>query len=463
MRVGPLREEQAIQQVIDRLTAEYADSRPGAEVADLVASAQARFDGHRVRDFVPIFVENIARRELAEPAEETQVNTEENPGDLEKETAERRLPDSPSPRRIRIPRSVAKPLIAVLAALGVAGAAVVVYVSTQDEEPAKLTLIRGVVGSEKQAFFNDPQVKDALAKQGIEVKVEPAGSRQIATSIDLGKFDFAFPSSAPAADRIQRQRGVNTEYTPFSSPMAIATFQPIADLLAKEGIVRRGATWTFNVGRYLDLVAARTQWKDLEGNRTYPVRRNILVSTTDPRTSNSAAMYLAITGYVANRNSVVQGPDAERRVLPTLSPLFLGQGYTDNTTEGPFEDYLSIGMGKAPLVCIYEAQYVGAAIRGQTKPGMVMMYPSPTVLSKHTLVPFNPSGDRVGRLLSTDPTLQRLAARHGFRTRDPQQFAQVATESKVRVSSNLIDVVDTPSYETLENLLNGIAKQYGRA
>ncbi|MFC5747987.1 three-helix bundle dimerization domain-containing protein [Actinomadura rugatobispora] len=456
MRVGPLREEQAIQQVIDRITADYADSRPAADVADLVASAQSRFDGHRIRDFVPIFVENIVRRELAEPAEETQVNTEEIP---EKEPTE---PDSHR-RRIPIPLPLAKPLIAVLAAIGVAVAAVVVYVSTQDEEPDKLTIVRGVVGSEKQAFFNDPQVKQALARQGIEVKVEPAGSRQIATSIDLGKYDFAFPSSAPAADRIQRQRGVNAEYTPFSSPMAIATFQPIADLLAKEGIVKRGATWTFNVGRYLDLVSSGTQWKDLEGNRAYPVRRNILVSTTDPRTSNSAAMYLAITGYVANGNSVVQGPEAERRVLPTLSPLFLGQGYTDNSTEGPFEDYLSIGMGKAPLVCIYEAQYVGAAIRGQTKPGMVMMYPSPTVLSKHTLVPLNPSGDRVGRLLSTDPALQNLAARHGFRTRDPQQFAQVATESKVRVASNLIDVVDTPSYETLENLLNGIANQYGRA
>jgi ABC-type molybdate transport system substrate-binding protein len=477
MRVGPLREEQAIQQVIDRLTADYADSRPDADVADLVVSAQARFAGHRIRDFVPIFVENIVRRELTEPAEETQVNAEENPGNLEKAptpeesattpaagTERRSFSDGSSSPRLRISRRAAQSLIAVLAAVGVAGAAVVVYVSTQDEEPAaKPTVVRGVVGSEKQAFFNDPQVKDALAKQGVEVKVEPAGSRQIATSIDLGKYDFAFPSSAPAADRIQRQRGVNAEYTPFSSPMAIATFQPIADVLAKQGIVRRGATWTFNVGRYLDLVAAGTQWKDLEGNRAYPVRRNILVSTTDPRTSNSAAMYLAITGYVANGNSVVQGTAAERRVLPALSPLFLGQGYTDNTTEGPFEDYLSIGMGKAPLVCIYEAQYIGAAVRKQTKPGMIMMYPSPTVLSKHTLVPFNPSGDRIGRLLSTDPTLQNLAARHGFRTRDPQQFAQVATESKVRVASNLIDVVDTPSYETLENLLNGVAKQYGRA
>ncbi|GAA2417325.1 hypothetical protein GCM10010191_29870 [Actinomadura vinacea] len=470
MRVGPLREEQAIQQVIERLTADYADSRP--DVADLVATAQARFDGHRIRDFVPIFVEGIVRQELAEPQpvapEESQVNAAENSGNKSEpetapptETNAQHLSDAPSPQRIRISRKTAMTLIAALTAVGVAATAVVVYVSGQEDAPAKLTVVRGVVGSEKQTFFNDPQVRDALARQGVEVKVEPAGSRQLATSVDLDKYDFAFPSSAPAADRIQRQRGINAEYTPFSSPMAIATFQPIADLLAKEGVAKRGATWTFDVGRYLELVSNRTRWDELEGNTAYKVRKNILVSTTDPRTSNSAAMYLAITGYVANGDSVVQGIAAERKVLPVLSRLFLDQGYTANTTEGPFQDYLSLGMGKTPLALIYEAQYVGAAVAGKIKPGMVMMYPSPTVLSKHTLVPLNASGDRVGRLLSDDPTLQRLAARHGFRARDPQQFTQVATESKVRVSSNLIDVVDPPNYVTLEHLLNGVAKQYG--
>ena len=47
---------------------------------------------------------------------------------------------------------------------------------------------------------------------------------------------------------------------------------------------------------------------------------------------------------------------------------------------------------------------------------MRLVYPSPTVLSKHTLVPVTDDGDRVGQLLSEDPELQRLAAVHGFRT-----------------------------------------------
>ncbi len=321
-----------------------------------------------------------------------------------------------------------------------------------------VTTVRGVIGSEKEAFFADPAVQKALSHNGLKVEVDPAGSRQIATSIDLGKYDFAFPSSAPAADRIKQVRHAGTEFTPFASPMVIATFKPIADLLAREGVVKGSI---FDVGRYLGLVAQHRRWDQLDGNTAYPVRKNILVSTTDPRSSNSAAMYLAIASYVANRDQVVRGAAAEQRVLPTLSSLFVDQGYTDNTSEGPFEDYLSLGMGTTPLVCAYEAQFVDAAVRGLLKPGMVLLYPSPTVQSKHTLIPFDDKGTKVGRLLATDPELQRLAALHGFRTADPARFGAVTAEHHVPVRADLIDVVGTPSYDTLERLLAGVAKAYG--
>ncbi|WP_261986903.1 hypothetical protein [Actinomadura sp. HBU206391] len=320
-----------------------------------------------------------------------------------------------------------------------------------------------MIGSEKQAFFADPQVRKALERQGLKIEADPAGSRQIATSIDLSRYDFAFPSSSPAADRIQRERKISAKYAPFSSPMAIATFQPIVEVLAKAGVAEKGpgGVYSFDVRRYLDLVGKGIRWDQLAGNTAYPVRKNVLVSTTDPRTSNSAAMYLSIAAYAANDGEVVQGAQAEARVLPLLSRLFLDQGYTENTTEGPFEDYLSIGMGKTPLVCVYEAQFVDRSVRGEIKPGMVLMYPSPTVLSKHTLVPLTKNGDKVGRLLTSDPDLQRLAARYGFRTANPDQFARVVAEHKIGVAANLIDVVDTPSYETLERLLRAVEKSYG--
>jgi hypothetical protein len=518
------REQQAIRQVTAHLASTFADTCSAEHVENMVATARGRFDGCPVRDFVPVLVERIAREELAAEARATaDANPEmavgthsemaaeahsetvearpetvadaytemaadvrpetaadvypETGAEMQPETAAdtsnsngRHFPVTSRLPRIHIPWANRKGFLSVLlaavvvVALGVA----VTTVNGGSSHPStpvgggpSLTTVRGVVGSEKQAFFEDPQVRKALADKGVKVEVEPAGSRQIATSVDLGRYDFAFPSSAPAADRIQRRRHVGARYTPFSSPMAIATFTPIADLLTRAGVVKHKAVWTFDVARYLQLVSKGMRWDQLRNNTLYPVRKNILVSTTDPRSSNSAAMYLAVAGYVANGNAVVQGATAEKKVLSTVSRLFLGQGYTDNTSEGPFGDYLSVGMGKTPLVWIYEAQFVEAAARGQIKPGMVLMYPSPTVLSKHTLVPFNAAGDRVGRLLSTDPELQRLAAEHGFRSGAGAEFAKVTAEHDVPVVSDLIDVVDTPTYDTLEHQLAAVAKAYG--
>ncbi|MFI7230347.1 three-helix bundle dimerization domain-containing protein [Nonomuraea angiospora] len=465
--VDTLREEQAISRATDRLVQLYAGTHSAEHVRAVMEAARKRFDGFPIRDFVPILVERIAHGELA-----AQARAADEVVDLESPETAGDIPDSPeihSPENDRPSRKPAalirsKGFLSLAAAAVVVTAAVVVVVNVSQDDPPPpppLTIVRGVIGSEKKAFFEDPRVQQALAGQGVKVEVESAGSRQIATSINLDRYDFAFPSSAPAGESIQRARHVNTKYTPFSSPMAIATFQPIVDVLAKAGVVKKGPVPTFSVDRYLGLVTSGTKWAQLSRNSAYPVDKNVLVSTTDPRTSNSAAMYLATASYVANGNAVVHGATAEKSVLPLMTQLFTSQGYTDNTSEGPFNEYLTVGMGPTPMVWIYEAQYVDAAARGRLKPGMALMYPSPTVLSQHTLVPLTPTGDRIGRLLSTDPELQGLAAEHGLRSGDATRFAKVAADHDVPVPKDLIDVVDIPSYDTLEHLLDGVAKSYG--
>ncbi|MEV6138253.1 hypothetical protein AB0L63_19745 [Nocardia sp. NPDC051990] len=461
MGVVTVREEQAIQRLTDRLVDDY----PADQVENVVGAVRQRFEGHPVREFVPILIERIVRRELAASttdakSEVVAVQPNSNPH-----------PD-PSPGMGRIVavggKFVAdKRLMAfAAAALVVVLALVVAFAVRQPDQsapasaPAALTTVHGVVGSEKTAFFEDPRVVEALARKGVKAQVDPAGSRQIATSIDLGKYDFAFPSSAPAAERIQRARNISTKHTPFSSPMAIATFQPIADLLTAAGVLHPGPVPTFDMARYLELVRSDVEWHKLRDNTAYSVHKNILVSTTDPRTSNSAAMYLAVASHVANDNTIVQGPAAEQAVLPTVSRLFVRQGYTENSTDGPFREYLAVGMGPTPMVWIYEAQFVEAAIRGQIKPGMVLTYPSPTVVSQHTLVPLTAPGDRIGRLLTTDPDLQRLAAEHGFRTSDPSQFAKVTADNHVPVAGDVVDVIDTPTIDTLEHLIDIATKSY---
>ncbi|MGZ3146062.1 hypothetical protein ACVDFE_29535 [Lentzea chajnantorensis] len=349
--------------------------------------------------------------------------------------------------------------LAVVLLVGVVAA---VYFGQGDGGAARLQTVRGVIGSEKLAFFADQRVRDVFAKHSLEVEVDPAGSRQIATATDLAPYDFAFPSSAPAAEKIQRDRKAARTYAPFSSPMVVATFDPVVELLTRAGVVQDGPGYrTFDVRAYLDLAARGTRWDQLPGNTAYPARKNLLVTTTDPRDSNSAAMYLAITSFVAN-GGVVSTPEAEAKVLPAVSKLFLDQGYTQSSTEGPFEDYLSAGMGKTPLVLAYEAQFVDRVVRGDStvRPDMKLLYPAPTVLSKHTLVPLKDNGDRVGQLLQTDAELGRLAATFGFRTADPRHFTEVVKEKNLPVPQDVVDVVEPPAHETLERMLEAIAKQY---
>jgi hypothetical protein len=341
-----------------------------------------------------------------------------------------------------------------------------------DGRGGDLTVVEGVIGSEKVAFFEDEAVQAAFADHGLDVRVEPAGSRQIATSVDLDAYDFAFPGSAPVAERIQRDRGINQSYAPFHSPMAIASFESIVDILADAGVAREEAdgTWTFDMAKFMELAAADRRWDQLDQD-VYPVRKDILVRTTDPRNSNSAAMYLAITSHLANGNRVVQDEAQARAVLPTVTDLFLEQGFAATTSDPPFEDYLSQGVGNTPLLFIYEAQFLERVIRddgsivrdGDPNQNMVLLYPSPTVLSNHTLVPLTDHGDEVGRLLSEDETLQELAAQHGFRTRRPASFAAAVDEhvrDVVPVRTDVVDVIDPPSFETLERLLGAIEQEY---
>ncbi|MFI9401284.1 three-helix bundle dimerization domain-containing protein [Nocardia sp. NPDC052316] len=467
MVVDTVREEQALRQVTERLVENFGGTYSAEYIEGAVAAARRRFAGHPVRTFIPILVERYVRRQLAAAGEEADTAVEPETGRARKPKHQAAVDDSSPETWLGSRRFAPAAVAAVIAALVVV---TVVAVALAVRQPggapntaapvAPITVVRGVVGSEKMAFFQDPKVVAALARHGVKVEIEPAGSRQIATSIDLAKYDFAFPSSEQAAERIQRQRNVTAKYIPFSSPMVIATFTPIAELLAKAGVVHQGAVSTFDMGPYLRMVGNNTRWDQLDDNTTYPVRKNVLISTTDPRSSNSAAMYLAIAGYVANNNTIVQGSDAEQNILPTVARLFVGQGYTQSSSEGPFEAYLATGIGPTPMVWIYESQYVDASVRGQTKPDMTMLYPSPTILSRHTLVPFGEPGERLGRLLSTDPDLQRLAAEHGFRTGATDQFAEVTAAHNIPVAKDVLDVITTPTYDTLERLLDGVTKSY---
>jgi len=350
------------------------------------------------------------------------------------------------------------------------GVAVVWGRNSGEAKPGDLVTVQGIIGSEKKPFFDDPEVAAVLARHGYVVKVRTAGSRQIATSADLSGVDFVFPSSAPAGERIKEVTGRSTSYAPFYSPMAVATFEPIVGLLEAAGIARQDANgqWLFDVGKYLEAVASGTRWNDLPGAATaYNTSRSLLLSSTDIRTSNSAAMYLSIVSYVASGNNIVTTAEQRDAIIDQMSALFLQQGFSASSSEEPFDDYLSQGVGSKPLVMVYEAQFLGqkmdAATSGAITDDMVLMYPTPTVLSKHTLVPLTDAGDEVGRLLAEDPQLQALAAQHGFRTSDTAVFASTLRDHGLDVPPLPVDIVEPPAFESLEVMITAITARYNTA
>lgn len=325
--------------------------------------------------------------------------------------------------------------------------------------------ITGVIGSEKKAFFDDPRVQAVFAENGLNVKVETAGSRDIA-NIDLSKYDFAFPSSAPAAQKISDKVKSRSIYSPFYSPMAIASYKPVMELLAKNGVASQNAqgVWHVNMSAYLKLVSEGKKWKDLDGAAAlYPSPRSVLINSTDIRKSNSAAMYLALASFSLNNDFPVSTDVQVDKVLPVASKMFLAQGYSESSSDDPFQNYLSQGKGAVPMVMIYESQFVGEAINDPKRisDDMVLAYPDPTVFSKHTLIPVTNKADKLGTLLTSNPKLVELIADYGFRpSSDATAFNKAITESKVNVEKNIIDIADAPSYEMLEAMLTKISNLY---
>ncbi|MGH8081195.1 MAG: hypothetical protein ACREP7_11510, partial [Lysobacter sp.] len=204
------------------------------------------------------------------------------------------------------------------------------------------------------------------------------------------------------------------------------------------------------------------RWKDLQPNPNYAVSKSVLITSTDVRTSNSAAMYLALASYLANGDDVVANETGADQVADRLVHLFSKQGYQESSSSGPFEDYVTMKMGKSPLVMIYEQQFLEYAFKHKSvDPDMVLLYPQPTVLTKHTIVALNDKGARFAEAFERNPKIQAIAARYGLRGPDNSTLFADAKNRGIEVPQSLVDVIDPPTYDILERMISRIETQLG--
>ncbi|MBN7137762.1 hypothetical protein A7A76_24010 [Lysobacter enzymogenes] len=334
----------------------------------------------------------------------------------------------------------------------------------QQADAAALVTVRVLTGSEKLDFLRDPELAQALLADRIVLDVQKAGSREIATRPDLKSFDAAYPAGTAAARKIADATGSRRIYNGFYTPMTVASWKPLLPTLEANGIVgKRGeAYFIVDMRKLVALMESGARWKDLQPNPNYAVSKSVLITSTDVRTSNSAAMYLALASYLANGDDVVASEAAADQVADRLVHLFSKQGYQESSSSGPFEDYVTMKMGKSPLVMIYEQQFLEYAFKHpRVDADMVLLYPQPTVLTKHTIVALNDKGARFAEAFERNPKVRAIAARYGLRGPDNAALFADAAKRGIGMPQQLVDVVDPPTYDLLERMIGRIESRLG--
>ncbi len=320
-----------------------------------------------------------------------------------------------------------------------------------DDKGTATKTVRGVIGSEKSDFFADPDVVKALAAKGYTVKTEASGSWAM-DGLDLKGYDFAFPSSSAPADALAAKYHARQPLPrPFYSPLVVVAHRSAAQVLAANGLAvldgkdGKGSRGTLKMGAYLDAARHDRTWQQLKGAKAHgELTGTLYITSTDPETSNSGALYLAAASYVANGGRVVVNDADVARTAPLLRKLVSVQGAQQPSSDSVFRDFVS-GAGN-PLVCLYESQVVSllGAEHGADD-DLVVLYPDTTVNSDHTIVPLDDAGRALGELLSTDPALRRLAVRHGFRPQgDSAEFVQATADRAAYLNQTLTGVRQAP-------------------
>lgn len=337
----------------------------------------------------------------------------------------------------------------------------------------RLVTLEGAMGS-KADYFNDPEVQELLLRHHIRVHVTRLGSHDAATG-NLDVLDFVFPSGAPASELVKQRRREKGEYNsmhrPFVSPIVLATYRGYAETLRDAGAATPQATtgldrpyfYDLDMGRFLDLVRAQKSWDDLN-IRTYGVTNGnkVQVQTTSVCSSNSGATYLGLVSFVIH--GTVPTTEEEAVDFAEKTKPLLSQGLPVNA---PTELYfVPEGRQTVPVVVFYEHQYLAGQLRHRERSGeldvdRVLLYPSPVFLTEPQFVALNADADRLGRLLETDPALQRRALELGFRVLDPtavsssEQLSRFLAERGVPVPSRPGDTkAELPEGRLLEKMID---------
>lgn len=282
-------------------------------------------------------------------------------------------------------------LIALLAVVGVVcGTLVWRQSQPAPAEPTEQVSITGYLGGEKIGLFDDAKFKALAAKQGIAIDYRKAGSPAMMDT-DRKGMGYLFPSSRAAVE-YGNAKGVKAPPQSdivFNSPIVLYTHKAVADGLVNGGLVTKddSGAYHMDMAKAVDAMVANTTWADVGYTAGYGQFR---IDSTDPVKSNSGNEYAALLATVLNGGQPAM-VDSVARDGKTIASIFAKSGWMETSSEDSFNQFLTLGVGSKPMMVGYESQLLDLAVNQpdafkQIKDDVVIVYPTPTVWSTHTLM-----------------------------------------------------------------------------
>lgn len=294
-------------------------------------------------------------------------------------------------------------LVALLAVVGVVcGTLVWRQSQPAPAEPTEQVSITGYLGGEKIGLFDDAKFKALAAKQGIAIDYRKAGSLAMMDA-DRKGMGYLFPSSRAAVE-YGNAKGVKAP--PKRHRLQLTDCAIHAQGRGGRARERR----TCDQGRFWRVPHGYGQSRGRDGRQHNMADvgytagyGQFRIDSTDPVKSNSGNEYAALLATVLNGGQPAM-VDSVARDGKTIASIFAKSGWMETSSEDSFNQFLTLGVGSKPMMVGYESQLLDLAVNQpdafkQIKDDVVIVYPTPTVWSTHTLMALDEKGGTLLNLL----------------------------------------------------------------
>jgi hypothetical protein len=275
------------------------------------------------------------------------------------------------------------------------------------------------------------------------------------------KIDCLWPSSASAQAVFEgsgNSKAFGTDYEAASvlqSPEVLYANTEAAEGLKRAGIVavRDQIYYIVDLRRLLEeYLLPGKSWSDL--GVTVP-SGPVLINSSDPATSNSGMTLAQLElATVASGNPYQPAtPDQAGAALGKVKALIDAQGLMRTGSDSAFEQWVIQQTGG--LLAGYEnqlLQWITTRNNGVVPPGIVTLYPEPTIFNDHPILSLTDAGQQLIKAVQDDAVQDIAWKRYGFRS--GTRVVEQAFEGVAVPPTHAIKKTQAPGYAVTKLLLD---------